>query len=334
MDANGLRTAGYRWDPTGSLSEGPLDIVGDLHGEIEALERLLVRLGYSETGAHPQCRRLVLLGDLIDRGPDSLAVVRRVADLIERGRALAIMGNHDLNAVAERRKKESTWLFGHGPVHPWERPVRNDSERREVLDFLRRLPLGLERPGLRVVHAYWDDEAMAALRGEPGPAEALESHRQRVLQSLSEGIDRKERSLALQNRNPVKLITSGPEVRAPADFFAGGQMRSEARHPWWEEYDGDPWIVFGHYWRIAVTGIQKDDGLLSRYPLHSPLGKGRAMCIDYSVGGRWFDRSQGRSAGPFSGRLAALRWPERELVFDDGERIAMTEPVSAEVAGL
>lgn len=326
-------TTGPAWRAQCRLPDGPLDLVGDIHGEIDALRDLLARLGYGDNGTHPKGRCLVFLGDLIDRGPDSLAVVRRVAGLMERGRAMAVLGNHDLNAVAGRRKKENTWLFGHAEVLPWEKPVSTESERREVLDFLGGLPLGLQRPGLRAVHAYWDDNAMASLHGASGPAEALESHAQRIHSALPVGIDSTERSLALQNCNPVKLITSGPEVRSVVEFFAGGKTRGESRHAWWEEYRGDAWVIFGHYWRIPVTGIQKDDGLFSRYPLNRALGPGRAMCIDYSVGGRWFDRSQARPSGPFTGRLAALRWPELELVFDDGERARMEAPALAAGVG-
>ena len=51
------------------LFAGPLDIVGDVHGEIDALQNLLNHLGYGEDGVHQGGRRLVFLGDLIDRGP-------------------------------------------------------------------------------------------------------------------------------------------------------------------------------------------------------------------------------------------------------------------------
>ena len=58
-----------------TLFAGPLDIVGDVHGEIDALRTLLGHLGYAEDGSHPENRRLVFLGDLTDRGPDSPAVI-------------------------------------------------------------------------------------------------------------------------------------------------------------------------------------------------------------------------------------------------------------------
>jgi hypothetical protein len=56
------------------LFDGPIDLVGDIHGEIAALTILLQHLGYDEDGLHPEKRRLVFLGDLMDRGPDSPAV--------------------------------------------------------------------------------------------------------------------------------------------------------------------------------------------------------------------------------------------------------------------
>lgn len=57
------------------LPPGPLDIVGDIHGESEALDQLLGHLGYDALGRHPQGRRLVFVGDFCDRGPDSPGVL-------------------------------------------------------------------------------------------------------------------------------------------------------------------------------------------------------------------------------------------------------------------
>ena len=63
--------------PVAPLPPGPVDIVGDVHGELGALDALLDRLGYVR-GRHPEGRRLVFVGDLIDRGPDSAGVLERV----------------------------------------------------------------------------------------------------------------------------------------------------------------------------------------------------------------------------------------------------------------
>ena len=58
-----------------------LDIIGDIHGEISALESLLEHLGYDETGSHPESRKMVFVGDLVDRGENSWAVYKKSARL-------------------------------------------------------------------------------------------------------------------------------------------------------------------------------------------------------------------------------------------------------------
>ncbi|CAL9594115.1 Bis(5'-nucleosyl)-tetraphosphatase, symmetrical [Streptomyces sp. enrichment culture] len=60
---------------------GPFDIVGDIHGCSAELEALLGKLGYVD-GVHPEGRTAVFVGDLVDRGPDSPAVLRRVMSMV------------------------------------------------------------------------------------------------------------------------------------------------------------------------------------------------------------------------------------------------------------
>lgn len=73
---------------------GPFDVIGDVHGCADELNELLDRLGYDGAGVHPDGRRLVFLGDLTDRGPKNVAVLRKVTGLVSRGRALYTPGNH------------------------------------------------------------------------------------------------------------------------------------------------------------------------------------------------------------------------------------------------
>lgn len=74
---------------------GPFDVIGDVHGCIDELRELLVALGYSSDGVPPEGRKAVFVGDLVDRGPDSPAVLRLVMDMVAAGRAIAVPGNHD-----------------------------------------------------------------------------------------------------------------------------------------------------------------------------------------------------------------------------------------------
>ncbi|MYU05053.1 polynucleotide kinase-phosphatase [Streptomyces sp. SID8366] len=73
---------------------GPFDIIGDIHGCSAELESLLGKLGYVD-GVHPEDRTAVFVGDLVDRGPDSPGVLRRVMSMVESGRALCVPGNHE-----------------------------------------------------------------------------------------------------------------------------------------------------------------------------------------------------------------------------------------------
>ena len=79
---------------------GPFDFIGDVHGCFDELVELLAALGYAEqpggAWAHPAGRKMVFVGDLVDRGPKSPEVVRLALESVKAGSALAVPGNHDV----------------------------------------------------------------------------------------------------------------------------------------------------------------------------------------------------------------------------------------------
>ncbi|MFO1400056.1 MAG: metallophosphoesterase [Steroidobacteraceae bacterium] len=343
------------------LFPGPLDVVGDVHGEIDALDALVRHLGYDGAARHPAGRHLVFVGDLCDRGPDSPAVLDRVQPWVESGAAQCVLGNHELNVLLGAPKHGNGWFFDRNhDVHSGEflASAAATAERREAWrPFLERLPLALTRPDLRVVHACWDPVAVATLRSAheyPSHAGAHEHYRAQAKQLLQgSGVEARaahelqpwrhvlsnphaaipylpacaEVATTHQNANPVKVLTSGIEERAGRPAWAGGQWRMTNRARWWESYRDAPTVLVGHYWRrdgrawpVEVT--EDWDYPLAGYGPYEWMGpRHNVYCLDYSVGGRFKERKRG-GGGPFECRLAALRWPERELVFDDGERIA------------
>ena len=337
----------------GRLLEGPLDIIGDVHGELEALRRLLERLGV-DLERSTASRPLVFVGDLIDRGPDSPGVVQLVKRLFEAGVAQVVMGNHELNLLRGDRKEGNGWFFGHADGfgeyegRPFESiSVETEEEAASILDFFSTLPLTLERGDLRVVHACWHRssvEALPATGDAPALADAMES--EVIAELASRGIleqARRERSefaelrditvrptrmlaaarelsLAEQLGSPLRVVTSGLEAPLELEemFFTGGKWRLVERVRWWKQYDEPQAVVCGHYWRRrhrrAGEGSQRD--LWDDEPPYGWAGpRGNVFCVDYSVGRRFKERWSGVST--FEGGLAALRWPERELVFDD-----------------
>jgi hypothetical protein len=309
------------------LFDGPLDLVGDIHGEIDATHSLLGHLGYSTDGTHPQGRRLVFLGDLVDRGPDSPAVVRLVRGLVEDGSAQCVLGNHELNLLLGRRKEGNAWFFGE-PDESMGRPARlvpqapaDDLLREQILAFFRRLPLALERPDLRAVHACWDNDAVGQVRHRSDVVATAREFRRAIEDDLRRrpAADDVGRKLAFRNRNPVQVLTSGPERRLRRSSAADGK----GRLAWWQEYGRDePFCVFGHYWRVRLPDDEFEH-LFDEGQPYAALGAGRALCLDYSAGKRHRERLEGVRPGAYRTRLAALRWPERLLAFDDGEAVAV-----------
>ena len=144
---------------------GPFDIIGDVHGCIDELTELLHRLGYrvhlegsgDDRRAHvdtPPGRRVIFVGDFVDRGPNSPDVLRIVMAMVEHGQAFAVPGNHDVKFLR--------WLRGanvrltHGLDLTAEQFAREGAEfRNAVRHFLLSLPshLWLEGGQLAVAHA-------------------------------------------------------------------------------------------------------------------------------------------------------------------------------------
>jgi len=288
-----------------TLSSGPLDIVGDVHGEIGPLLSLMHRLGYDEHGSHPDNRKLVFVGDLTDRGPDSLAVVNLVQALTERQLAQCVLGNHELNILLDQRKYDNGWFYGeefsdNGYIVP--QALANSASRDRVLKFFQSLPIALEREDLRVIHACWNSAMIQSLEETKDAITLINQHADLITKRTEHsGLDQVDISLEHQNQNPVRRLTSGPEERIPAPFFASGKTRHEQRVQWWNDYT-ETFCVFGHY---SITDGQ-------------PRGNHSSFCIDYGVGKRWTERRKGTTTG-FALKLAALRWPEKLVVFDEGE---------------
>lgn len=148
------------------------DLIGDIHGHADPLEALLRRLGYEESGAswrHPQGRRVVFLGDYIDRGPAIRRVLRIVRGMVEAGEALAIAGNHEYNAILYHQPDgQGGYLRPHWSKNKakhaatMEQFSGHGDEWEDHLAWFARLPLWLDLGGLRAVHATWDGEAIAA----------------------------------------------------------------------------------------------------------------------------------------------------------------------------
>ena len=86
-----------------TVKKDNFDIIGDIHGHADALIRLLTMMGYrkNSSGIYNHLNRTaVFVGDFIDRGDEQAHVINIVKPMVEAGHALAVMGNHEFNAIA------------------------------------------------------------------------------------------------------------------------------------------------------------------------------------------------------------------------------------------
>lgn len=278
-----------------------LDVVGDVHGQFDKLVGLLRYLGYRETSGawRHQNRTAVFVGDLIDRGPQQLATIELVRAMVDAGAAQCVMGNHEFNAIA--------WVTP-DPEHPGKylrdhhRPgnreqhqafldvVEGTPRQREITDWFRTLPLWLDLPGLRVVHACWHQPSIDLLQRAMGSSQRLTD--EMILVGSRKG-------------HPIyaaiEIVCKGLEVELPPGISfkdKEGKIRHEVRVRWWEEdlstyrkaaigpsgdmemipdapmpaewvghpYVGPP-VLFGHYWFSGTPRV-----ISSRF-----------ACLDYSA---------------------------------------------------
>lgn len=137
---------------------GPFDIIGDVHGCLSELTRLVRKLGYAQdedgTYFHPEHRKIVFAGDVTDRGEDSTGTLRLIMKLCRDHCAYMVMGNHD-----DRLRR---YLMGKPveTVHGLETTAAEFEKespefREQVISFLEQLPFYLmfDEGRLAVVHA-------------------------------------------------------------------------------------------------------------------------------------------------------------------------------------
>ena len=300
------------------------DIIGDIHGYADTLEELLGRLGYEKsegTFQHPE-RRVIFVGDFVDRGPKIRETLHLVRAMVDGGSALAVMGNHELNAIFyHHRGPDGRPLRLHTESNQRQHRATLDQlavphprEWAEWLEWFKTLPFYLDLGNLRVVHAAWKQESIdfvkgaslrdsvflqaAAIRGLP-EYEAIETLLKGVEMDLPEGVFYADKEGHRRHRIRVRWFGHGvenyaptyPELVLPASDDLPEMEVAAERLAELPNYPAEaPPVFFGHYWLPAS---------------HRACLAPNAACVDFSVA----------KAG---GALAAYRW-DGESVLEEGK---------------
>jgi protein phosphatase len=192
---------------------GPFDCVGDVHGCHDELVALLGRLGYRDEGGafcHPEGRRALFLGDLVDRGPRSIDCLRLVAAMARAGSALCVPGNHDAKLVRALRGAKVTVAHGlERTLAEFEALPEGEREaaKADAIDFLDGLVSHLVLDGGRLVAAHAGMKREMQGRGSSAV-----------------------REFALYGETTGEIDAYGLPVR----------------HDWASGYRGDAVVVYGH----------------------------------------------------------------------------------------
>jgi len=189
---------------------GPFDIVGDVHGCGDELEELLGQLGYAahDGGAwrHPAGRKVVFLGDLVDRGPRIPEVLRIVMAMVEAETAYCVPGNHDVKLVRQLRGRDVQ--LTHGLAESVAQLEAESPEfRKRVGDFLDDL----------VSHYVFDDGKLVVAHA--GMKEEMQG----------------------RGSGKVRAFAQYGETTGESDEFG-----LPVRYNWAAEYRGKAVVVYGH----------------------------------------------------------------------------------------
>lgn len=143
------------------------DLIGDVHGCALSLELLLSKMGYAKRNgvySHPQ-RKVIFIGDIVDRGPRIRESLHIVYDMVSAGHAHIVMGNHEYNFlcyVTEGKEGSGqSFLREHNRRHhrilaeTLEQLANYPEEEKHFLEWITRMPLYLEFENFRAVHACW-----------------------------------------------------------------------------------------------------------------------------------------------------------------------------------
>ena len=276
------------------------DIIGDIHGHADELKVLLNKLGYTEIKGTYSCpgRKVIFVADYIDRGPKIKETLQIVRSMVENDHAIALMGNHEYNALCFHypdpsggHLRKHTIRNIHQHYATLEAFKQEPKEYEEYLQWFLTLPLYFEEDNFRVVHACWDLQHISYLRQQlPNdrltPELVYEANQEDtpLYHAIEETLKGKEINLPNGQQMPDKEGNYRNELRIkwwenpanhtyqslafphnphlPEDPVDITQLKSHHYYPAHEKK-----VFFGHYWLTGEPELCRDN----------------ICCLDYSV---------------------------------------------------
>jgi hypothetical protein len=294
------------------------DLIGDIHGQAPELIRLLKKLSYRQFNGVWQHtdRKVIFLGDFIDRGNYQKAVINIVRPMVEQGFALSVMGNHEYNAIAYFTKNSNgEFLRPHNQKNlnqhkEFINAYSDDSaEYERVIKWFKTLPLWIDFDNFRVVHACWDNESINLIKDFQNGSSILSD------KLLCESIKQDT-----WQHNAIEILIKGKKVLMPNECAfddADNNIRKKMRVKWWKGSNSNyqdcfigpdkvkallPLTAIGSH---NLTDYRSSEKLLfiGHYWLNNEITPltDNIVCLDYSVAKK-------------GGELVAYRWNGESVI--------------------
>ena len=290
------------------------DLIGDIHGHCATLKKLLTQLGYElhqGVWQHRQ-RKIIFVGDYIDRGPQIKETLDLVKTMVGAGQAIALMGNHEYNAVAYATPDgRGDYFRKHNATHHKQHQAtlqqfaQYPAEWQAYLQWFKTLPLFLDLGNLRAVHACWDEAHIAWLN---------ENNYTVLTNELLAAADQWG---STANR-VIEETLKGKEINIPEEYIwydKDGHGRTANRVKWWLS---NTEVCYGDLLFSCPPAMQAQqlpaDLHINFYPADAPpvfighywledaeptLQSSNVVCLDYSVAKdgflvayRWYGEQQ------------------------------------------
>jgi len=301
-------------------------VIPDIHGDYYRMAFTLQELGFRKERhdkgkylwTHPQDTKAVFLGDFIDGGKSNARVIEEVRLMEKAGSALAIMGNHELNALlfhtpegdghrdqgswlrdrtADNRRQHQTFLDEYDANLDGDFGEPKDRRLKDVLDWFQTLPLFLDLGRFRVVHAQWDQTAIDEITRIRGSKLSDEVRGAYLKKGDLPAVAKRSPGLGLA----VDRVLKGMEIPLPKgtsfiDFHQ--KSRESMRVKWWANtqptYRGMSLSVPDPH-SLPETRIDDLQGITQYLPPNAPVFVGHykmhgtpsvdlseaAACLDY-----------------------------------------------------
>lgn len=277
------------------------DFIGDIHGHSNDLKMLLEQLGYQNKDGfyqHPT-RKAFFLGDYIDRGINVVEVLHIVKAMVDNHQAIALMGNHEYNAICYNTKDtHGHYLREHNKKNFNQHAVTmaafmaDPLSYKNYIDWFTTLPLFYENDHFRAVHACWDPQSI----------DCLKQYTTNGVLPLDKYPSTKQKDTTLYQS--LETVLKGIELKLPKGqiFYDKDRViRSAFRISWWKAPEvatykelsavkdyplpdtaldinqimfyspQDKPVFFGHYWMRSENGETPK------------ILQSNVACLDFSV---------------------------------------------------